>query len=139
MFGETQFRANLTFENGSITLFTDQPTPSGGKGNAPNPVQYCVFSMIACYATTFVTIATMKGVKIDSLKVRGYSKVNMKSVLEIEEGPVVEEVGITLEFISPAPMEVLEEIKKLADQKCPAAYTVSHAVPFRSEIKALQP
>ena len=71
-FGETQFGANLTFENGSITLFTDQPTPSGGKGNAPNPVQYCVFSMIACYATTFVTIATMKGVKIDSLKVKGY-------------------------------------------------------------------
>jgi uncharacterized OsmC-like protein len=139
MFGETQFRANLTFENGSITLFTDQPTPSGGKGNAPNPVQYCVFSMIACYATTFVTIATMRGVKIDSLKVRGYSKVNMKSVFEIEEGPVVEEVGITLEVVSPAPMEVLEEIKKLADQKCPAAYTVSHAVPFRSEIKALQP
>jgi uncharacterized OsmC-like protein len=78
--------------------------------------------MIACYATTFVTIATMKGVKIDSLKVRGYSKVNMKSVFEIEEGPVVEEVGITLE-----------------EKKCPAAYTVSHAVPFRSEIKALQP
>ncbi|MFZ8832648.1 MAG: OsmC family protein, partial [Candidatus Caldipriscus sp.] len=85
------------------------------------------------------TIATMKGVKIDSLKVKGYSKVNMKSVLEIEEGPVVEEVGITLEVISPAPMEVLEEIKKLADQKCPAAYTVSHAVPFRSKIKASQP
>ena len=134
MFGETQFKSTLSFENGSITLFTDQPTPSGGKGNAPNPVQYCVFSMIACYATTFVTIAAMKGVEIKSLKVKGYSKVNMKAVLEIEEGPVVEEVGITLEVTSSASREVLEEIKNLADKKCPAAYTVSHAVPFKSYI-----
>ncbi len=139
IFGEAQFKSTLSFENGSITLFTDQPTPSGGKGNAPNPVQYCVFSMIACYATTFMTIASMKGIEIRSLKVKGYSKVNMKAVLEIEEGPVVEEVGLTLEIVSPAPKEIIEEIKNLVDKKCPAAYTVSHAVPFISQINVSHP
>ncbi len=136
-FGETQFSAELKFENGSITLFTDQPTPSGGNGNAPNPVQYCVFSMVACYCTTFMTLAALKGVEIKSLRARGYSKVNMKAVFEIADAPVVEEVGVFLEVESDAPFEVLNEIRELADKKCPAAYTVSNPVPFKSEIKKL--
>ncbi len=133
-YGEVQFSSELRFENGSITLNTDQPIPSGGKGNAPNPVQYCVFAMIACYCTTFMTIAAKMGVEIKSLKARGYSKVNMKAVFDLVDSPVVEEVGITLEIESSAPLETLNEIKSLADKKCPAAYTVSNPVPFKSNI-----
>jgi len=134
-YGEVQFSGELVFENGSITLKTDQPTPSGGKGNAPNPVQYCVFAMIACYCTTFMTIAAKMGIEIKSLKAKGYTKVNMKAVFDLVDSPVVEEVGITLEVESSAPLETLNEIKNLADKKCPAAYTVSNPVPFKSNIK----
>lgn len=136
-YGETQFSAELKFENGSITLFTDQPIPSGGNGNAPNPVQYCVFAMVACYCTTFMTIATLKGIEIKSLKAKGYSKVNMRAVFEVEDAPVVEEVGVQLEIESDVPFEVLEEIREMANKKCPAAYTVSNPVPFKSEVKKL--
>lgn len=130
--GPGQFQATLEYPQGKVDLVTDQPPPSGGEGTAPNPVQYCVFAMLACYATTFMTLAAQKGVAIHRLKVRGASRVNMKAVFEIEEGPIVEKVWVALDIVSDAPPEVLEEIRALADQKCPAAFTVQNAVPFES-------
>ena len=131
---EGQFRGTLEFPAGSLTLVSDQPPPSGGQGRAPNPVQYCVFAMISCYATTFVTIATQKGVEIKKLKIRGASEANMKAIFDVEEGPIIERVWVELEIESDAPREVLEEIRQLANEKCPAAFTVSHAIPFESKI-----
>jgi uncharacterized OsmC-like protein len=129
-----QFHAVLEFPAGTLPLTTDQPPPMGGKGHEPNAVQYCVFAMLACYATTFVTLATEKGITIKSLKVRGASEVNMKGVLGIEEGPIVKRVWIELEVESDASQEVLEELRRLADQKCPAAFTVQNPVPFQSKL-----
>ncbi len=134
-FGDHQFRAVLEFERGRVEVFTDQPTPAGGKGNAPNPVQYCVFAMVACYSTTFMSIAAKRGVEITSLRVRGYSRVNMRAVFDLEEGPVVKEVGVHLEVESDAPVDVLEEIREEANRKCPAAFTVSNSVPFKSTLE----
>ena len=132
--GEGQFRATLEYPQGALTLVSDQPPPSGGEGRAPNPVQYCVFAMIACYATTFVTLATQRGVTIRKLRARGASEVNMKAVFDLEEGPIVEKVWIELEVESDAPRETLEELRKLANTKCPAAFTVQNAVPFESRL-----
>ncbi len=132
MNGPGQFKATLEYPQGQVELVTDQPPPSGGEGTAPNPVQYCVFAMLACYATTFMTLAAQKGVEVRRLAVRGASVVNMKSVFEVEEGPIVEKVWIELDVEADASPDVLEEIRALADRKCPAAFTVQNAVPFES-------
>lgn len=132
--GEGQFQATLEYPQGSLRLISDQPPPSGGEGRAPNPVQYCVFAFIACYATTFVTLATQQGVTIRKLRARGASEVNMKAVFDLEEGPIVEKVWIELEVESDASEETLEELRRLADEKCPAAFTVRNAVPFESKV-----
>ena len=129
-----QFRASLEFPAGTLSLTADQPPPMGGRGYEPNAVQYCVFAMLACYATTFVTLATERGITIKSLKAKGASEVNLKRVLGIEDGPIVERVWIELKVDADASKEELEEIRKLADQKCPAAYTVQNPVPFQSKL-----
>ncbi len=131
---EGQFKAEIEFPKGKINLITDQPLPSGGRGNAPNPVQYCVFAMISCYTTTFMTIAASKNVEIKRLKARGASTINMKSIFEIEEGPVVEKVWIELVVESDANIKILEEIKKKTDKKCPAAYVAQNKIPFESTL-----
>jgi len=131
---EGQFKGTLEFPEGKITLITDQPPPSGGRGNAPNPVQYCVFAMIACYATTFMTIAASKGIEIKKLKAKGASEVNMKSVFEVEEGPIVEKVWIELEIESDTDRAIIEEIRKETDKKCPSAFTVQNKISFESKI-----
>jgi len=129
-----QFRSTLEFPAGTLTLTADQAPPMGGRGLEPNAVQYCVFAMLACYATTFVTLATEKGITINSLKARGATEVNLKRVLGIEEGPIVEMVWIELQVEADTPKRELEELRKLADQKCPAAFTIQNPVPFQSKL-----
>jgi uncharacterized OsmC-like protein len=68
--GAPQFRARIPFENGEVTLAMDNPTPMGGSGSAPNPLQYCLFGLASCFASTYMMVATQKGVTIDRLSVR---------------------------------------------------------------------
>jgi len=135
--GPGQFQATLAYPGGQITLVSDQPPTSGGEGTAPNPVQYCVFAMLACYATTFVTLAAQEGVEIQDLRVRGASVANLRVMFGLEEGPVVEQAWIELRVKSPAPPEVLERLRQWADQKCPAAYSLQHQVPFTSRVERM--
>ena len=132
---EGQFRGTIEFPGGTLTLVSDQPPPTGGRGKAPNPIQYCAFAVAACYATTLVTIASAEGIKINSLKVRANVEVNMKAVTEIEEGPVTKGVNLEVEISAEAPPEKLQQLKEAADQKCPAAYTIQNVVPFSSTLK----
>jgi uncharacterized OsmC-like protein len=81
-----------------------------------------------------MTIATQKGIKINKLKAKGMVLVNMKSVFEITNEPVVEKVSIELEVESSVSKEELLEVKKLADKKCPAAYVIQNVIPFESKI-----
>ncbi|MEO0143409.1 MAG: OsmC family protein [candidate division WOR-3 bacterium] len=130
-----QFMGKIEYPNGITELSTDQPPISGGYGNAPNPVQICAFGMISCYSTTFMTIASQMGIEIKKLKAIGYVDVNMKSVFDIEDSPVVEKITIELEIETNANKEIIEEIRKLANKKCPAAYVIQNQVPFETRIK----
>ncbi len=132
--GPGQFQATLAYPQGRITLVSDQPPSSGGEGTAPNPVQYCVFAMLACYATTFVTLAAQEGVEIQELRIRGASEANLPVIFGLEEGPVIQRAWVELQVKSDAPPEVLERIRQKANEKCPAAYSLQHSVPFASRI-----
>lgn len=57
-----QFESKIkTEKGGEITLFLDETLILGGGGTAPNPVQYCIYGLIACYAATFAKWAAMEG------------------------------------------------------------------------------
>ncbi len=131
---EGLFKGKIEYPGGVVEIISDQPPQSGGYGKYPNPVQYCVFSMIACYATTFMTLAATKGVSIKKFKIKGGSVANMKAIMEIEEGPIVKEVFVDVEVESDADEEVIKGLLEEANKKCPAAYTVQNAVPFKANL-----
>ncbi len=130
--GDYQFKAQIDYPKGSLTLYTDQPPPSGGKGNAPNPVQYCIFSAIACYATTFMSIASEMGVSIERFRIKGTTVVDMKSVMGMQDTPVVRKVVFELD-VKADNMDKVREIVEIANRKCPAAYTITN--PVELEVK----
>ena len=51
---EPQFRATIPLPNGgSVAFAADFPPPMGGQGRAPNPLAYCFWGGLACYAMTY--------------------------------------------------------------------------------------
>ena len=74
--GQPQFRAVLEFPKGSVEVRCELPSFAGGWGTSPDPIQYCLYGMAACYATTFAGAAAQEGVDLTALKVRAENEVD---------------------------------------------------------------
>ena len=134
--GAPQFRSRIPFERGEATLSMDNPTPMGGSGSAPNPLQYCLFGLASCFASTYMMVATQKGVAIDRLSVRVENRVDMTRPLGLSDNPLTEGVRILLRVTSEAEETVLREIEELSRKSCPAVYCLTQPIPFTVEVAA---
>ena len=130
--GKVQFTSTLEHAQGSTITEADGPPFLGGSGLKPDPVQYCLFGLAACYAQTFASIAAEKGIKLKQLKVAAENKVNLSKALGLSNEPIVEKVILEVKA-SGDKGENLSEIKKLAEQRCPGVYCLTNAI--KLEIK----
>ena len=109
--GGPQFTAEVNFEGGRIVMESDQPTNLGGGGTRPGPLHYCFFGLVACYATTFATMASMMGIELQRLTAELEGNLNFSRVFGLSKEPVMEEIRITLRGGSNAFREKLEITK----------------------------
>jgi len=133
--GQPQFSARLTFEGGEVTLEADQPTGQGGGGSRPGPMLYCLYGLASCYAATFATVAAMMGVELKALRIVAESDVNFAPVFGLSEAPIIEGVRLSLQVESDAPREQVEEVERLAAQRCPGVYCMANAIPFDTRLE----
>lgn len=133
--GRPQFRATLAYKEGESIAESDFAPFMGGMGLAPDPIQYCLFGMAACYAGTFVSIAAMEGVELSSLNVAVENKVDLSRSLGLSDNPIVEEVVVTLSVTSDAPQDTLDNIEELARQRCPGVYCLTNPIPLKTVLK----
>jgi uncharacterized OsmC-like protein len=133
--GGPQFRAEVNFEGGKIIMESDQPTNLGGGGTRPGPLHYCFFGLVSCYTTTFATVASTMGVELKRLTARLESNLNFSRAFGLSQEPVIEKIHITLEVESEAPREKLEEIERLAYERCPAVYALSTPVNLNTSLE----
>src|SRR3989344_8464116 len=125
--GKPQFASTLEHANGITIVEADGPPFMGGSGIKPDPVQYCLFGLAACYAQTFASIAAEKGIKLKHLKVAAENKVNLSKALGLSNEPIVEKVIFEVKAVGEKG-ENLNEIKKLAEQRCPGVYCLTNAI-----------
>lgn len=82
-----------------------------------------------------MTIASLRGIEIKKLKAKGSILLDMRGVFEIENSPVVKKISVELEVESNADRNILEEIRLLANKKCPAAYVIQNVIELETKIK----
>jgi uncharacterized OsmC-like protein len=132
--GGPQFKAMIRTEKGEITLEADQPSFLGGSGTAPGPMIYCLYGVTSCFAATFATIAAEKGVELEKLKITAESHVDLSRSMGLSDNPVVDRVTFKVLCEAKAGKEVIQEIKKLAQERCPAVYCLTKPIPLRVEL-----
>ncbi len=134
--GEPQFRTEIPLPNGeSIPFEADYPSHMGGTGSAPNPLAYCFWGGIACFAMTYAQEAAMRGIELKALRARVETDVDMSRALGVSDRPPVESIDWYLEVEADAPAEVLEEIKTDSDERCPGAYCISNPIELRTHME----
>lgn len=135
--GGPQFVASIPVPNGDpVTFAADFPPPMGGTGSAPNPLAYCFWGGMACYAMTYAQEAAKQGIRLRALRARTEAEVDMTRALGVSENAPVERIDWYLEVDADAPRETLDELKRLADDHCPGVYCVSNAIELETHLAA---
>ncbi len=132
---EYQFKTTLSFEKGNKVIEIDSPSFLGGNGNRLGPMAYCVAGITSCFIGTFVGIAAQRGVKLTKLKVNTECNINFAKTFDLADEPITEGINFQIDAQSEnADKQKLEEILKMAEERCPAMYSMSHKIGVNAKI-----
>lgn len=132
--GKVQFISTLEHANGITIVEADGPPFMGGSGIKPDPMQYCLFGLAACFVQTYASIAAEKDIELKKLKVAAENKVNLSKVLGLSNEPIVEKVKLSVEVSSEVEKGRLKEIEELAKQRCPGVYCLTNPIKLDIEM-----
>jgi uncharacterized OsmC-like protein len=132
--GKPQMGSRVQHPKGETSLQSDFAPFMGGSGLAPDPIQYCLFGFAACFDGTLMSMTTMMGIKIQSLKVSAENFMDLSKTLGVMGNPIVEKVKITTSVKSDAKEEQLKELERMARERCPGVYCLVNPIPLESEL-----
>lgn len=133
--GEPQFRTTIPLPSGGSVVFeADFPPMMGGSGAAPNPLAYCFWGGLACYAMTFAQEAARAGVELRSLRARVSTRLDLSRALGVSERPPVEHIDWQLEVDADADAATLEALRVSSDEHCPGAYCIRNPIELATTV-----
>lgn len=131
-----QFKTELSFEKGKQVIEIDSPSFLGGGGNRLGPMAYCAAGIASCFISTFVNIASENGVRLSRLSVTAECNINFAKTFGLADEPITEGINFQVDAHSDnADKQKLHEILKLAEERCPAVYSLSHVVKVEAHIQ----
>jgi uncharacterized OsmC-like protein len=133
--GAPQFRGTIPYPGGEVEFTCDFPPHLGGSGAAPNPLAYCLWGGLACYAMTFATEAARAGVELRALRGTVRTEVDHARALGVSDRPPVERIAWMLDVEAGAAEDRLATLKEQADARCPGVYCIRNAIPLDTEVR----
>jgi uncharacterized OsmC-like protein len=131
---QPQFVSTLEFATGAVTVASELPPFAGGWGTSPDPVQYCLYGLAACFAVTLMATAASEGVDLVALKVTASNRMNLRKQMGLSDEDIVEHVAFAVDAEG-IPRGELERIVALAQQRCPGVECLTRSLPLSVEIK----
>ena len=126
--GAVQFQGRIPYPSGEVEFTCDFPPQLGGSGSAPNPLAYCLWGGLACYAMTFATEAAREGIALWALRGVITTEVDQSRALGLDDRPPVEPVDWRLEVAADAPQQAIDDLKDRADARCPGVYCLRNPI-----------
>jgi uncharacterized OsmC-like protein len=131
-----QFKTELAYEKGKQVIEIDSPSFLGGNGNRLGPMAYCVAGIASCFIATFVSVAATKGIKLSKLNVNTECIINFAKTFDVADEPITEGINFEIEAQSGnADKQQLQKLVKIAEERCPAMYSMKHEVKVNASIK----
>ena len=135
--GTPAYTASMTHGDRTTELSVDIAPGFGGGGLAPDPLQYLLTGLGACYAATVVTFASMEGVELTELAVVAEQDVDVARVYEMGDGPLMEQITVIVKVATDVDDATLARWQQAARDKCPFAFTIINAVPLTTVVERL--
>lgn len=129
-----QFHGSIPYPKGEVEFLCDFPPHMGGNGTAPNPLAYCFWGGLACYAMTFAVEAAREGVELQGLRATVVAEVDQTRALGLSDRPPVEQLVWTLEVQADTDRTTLDRLKERADERCPGVYCLRNPVSLETRL-----
>jgi uncharacterized OsmC-like protein len=97
---------------------------------------YCVAGITSCFIATFTSVAATQGIRLTKLNVNTECIINFAKTFDIDNEPITE--GINFEIAAEsenADKQKLQELVEMAEERCPAMYSMSHEIKVNAHIK----
>ena len=90
---------------------------------------YCVAGIASCFIATFATVAASQGVILTRLDASVECNINFAKTFDVADEPITEGITFKIDADSDnADKSMLERLLKLAEERCPAMYSMSHII-----------
>ena len=100
---------------------------------------YCVAGITSCFIATFVSVVSIQGIKLEKLNVTAECNINFAKTFDIADEPITEGINFEIDIKSDGDKVVdkqkLQELVKMAEERCPAIYSMSHVIKVNAKIK----
>ena len=131
-----QFRTELSYEKGKAVIEIDSPSFLGGNGNRLGPMAYCVAGITSCFIATFTSVAATQGINLTKLNVNTECMINFAKTFDVADEPITEGINFEIDAESnSADKQKLQQLVKMAEERCPAMYSMSHVIKVNAQIK----
>lgn len=132
--GKPQFASTVEYAQGYVLLNAELPPFTGGWGTSPDPIQYCLYGLAACFAATFAGTATNEGVKLSRLEVTAENWMDLRKQMGVADEKIIEKVKFTV-HAEGGSREQLEKITALAKERCPGTECITRTIPLDVELR----
>ena len=97
---------------------------------------YCVAGFTSCFIATFASVAASQSVKLTKLRVDAECNINFAKTFDVADEPITEGINFQLDVHAEnSDKQRLQEILRMAEERCPAIYSMSHIIKVNAEIR----
>jgi hypothetical protein len=132
--GGPQFRSVVRVRDGNYVMEASHPN-FAGPGVRPGPMAFGLFWFAACYTSTFVTEATMRKIRLNSVHTLVEADLDYSAQFDLGKGPRIRGYRVILEVSGDAPNRVFEDLRAYAVSHCMGMFTIQNAIPLSTELK----
>ncbi|MFC1945107.1 OsmC family protein, partial [Chloroflexota bacterium] len=122
------------YTKGRVVLSAELPSFAGGWGTSPDPIQYCLYGLAACFAVTFAAAAASESVSITNLEVTAENWMDLRKQMGVSSENIIDRVKFTVNADG-ASRDKLEKIMTLAKERCPGVECITQTIPLELELK----
>jgi len=134
--GGPQFRSTVKVKDGTYTLEASHPN-FAGPASRPGPMAFGLFWFAACYTSTFVTEASMRNLKISSIKTRVEADLDYTAQFDLGNNPLITEYRVFLDVSGDITNAQVQDLKEYALGKCMGMFTIKNAIRLKAEVRKI--
>jgi uncharacterized OsmC-like protein len=135
--GGPQFRSTVKVKHGRYTMEASHPN-FAGPAVRPGPMAFGLFWFAACYTSTYVTEATIRNIRLRSVKTRVEADLDYTAQFDLGNTPLVSGYRVFLDVKGDATDDQVQDLKEYALTHCMGMFTIRCPIPLKAEARLLR-